>query len=208
MELTVPQVAVFVDIDAQLVRRALRDGYLAAVRQVGNTTVVDDIAAIAWSRAVARGRTWAPRVREAALDLLSGTKDDELGYDERSRLRARLRTMTAARLAHAAGGLGGTWSRYTAKETDLGEPIGPDAADVTKLGIVPGNTDISFVRVDDLDDLELRHDVTLDANGNLCVVERPADKRIARILLDTYLLGTRRESAAAAAELERLCHAA
>lgn len=53
------------------------------------------------------------------------------------------------------------------------------------------------------DRFELDHDVTLDADGNLGVVQRPgADERIARILLDTYLLGDARQSAAAASALE------
>jgi len=46
--------------------------------------------------------------------------------------------------------------------------------------------------------------VILDADGNLGVIERSrVDDRTARILLDTYLLGDVRQSAAAAAGLER-----
>jgi len=53
------------------------------------------------------------------------------------------------------------------------------------------------------DRFELDHDVTLDADGNLGVVQRPGiDERTARILLDTYLLGDARQSAAAASALE------
>jgi hypothetical protein len=53
------------------------------------------------------------------------------------------------------------------------------------------------------DRFELDHGVTLDADGNLGVVQRPGiDERTARILLDTYLLGDARQSAAAASALE------
>ena len=53
------------------------------------------------------------------------------------------------------------------------------------------------------DRFELDHDVTLDADGNLGVVQRPSiDERTARILLDTYLFGDARQSAAAASALE------
>jgi hypothetical protein len=75
--------------------------------------------------------------------------------------------------------------------------------DATQLGIVPGEGWLTFIQTDDLDRYELEHDVTLDADGNLGVVERlRIDERPARILLDTYLLGDARQSAAAASELE------
>jgi hypothetical protein len=68
---------------------------------------------------------------------------------------------------------------------------------------VPGEGWLTFVQTDDLDRYELEHDVALDADGNLGVVERLCiDQRPARILLDTYLLGDARQSAAAASELE------
>jgi hypothetical protein len=85
--------------------------------------------------------------------------------------------------------------------------IGPSAVDAAQLGIVPGEGWLTFVQTDDLDRYELEHDVTLDADGNLGVVERPCiDDRPARILLDTYLLGDARQSTAAASELEGAVH--
>ena len=121
---------------------------------------------------------------------------------ERSRLKARLSSLTARDIAHAAGGLG-TWARYRGDATAISTRIGPSAVDATRLGIVPGEGWLTFIQTDDLDRFELEHDVTLDADGNLGVVQRPgADERIARILLDTYLLGDARQSAAAASALE------
>ena len=62
---------------------------------------------------------------------------------------------------------------------------------------------MTFVQGDDLDQLELEHDVVLDADGNLGVIERAYfDGRAARVLLDTYLLGDERQSSAAASRLE------
>src|SRR5664280_2235709 len=87
----------------------------------------------------------------------------------------------------------------------VGTDRGADAVDLSTLGIVEGDVGIHFACVDDLDAFELHNDVRLDAYGNLCVVERPADDRSARILLDTYLLGGSRESAAAAAALQEAC---
>ena len=111
--------------------------------------------------------------------------------------------MSATDMAHAAGGLG-TWARYRGT-TEIGlVRVGPSAADTGELGIVPGQGWLTFVQTDDLDRFEIDQDVILDADGNLGVIERSTvDNRTARILLDTYLLGDARQSAAAAAELER-----
>ena len=200
--MTVGQAALAYDRSERLVQLALRSGALAGHRTVGRVTTMDDIAARAWSRSVARGRPWTPAVRDAALDLLSNGRTERLAASERSRLKARLSSLTARDIAHAAGGLG-TWARYCGDTPYASTRIGPSAVDATQLGIVPGEGWLTFVQTDDLDRYELEHDVTLDADGNLGVVERPGiDDRPARILLDTYLLGNARQSAAAASALE------
>lgn len=205
MELTIADVSDLAHADPQLVRRAIRDGFLQPLRRIGPTVVIDDLAATSWIRSIATGRRWAPEVREAAFDLASSGHTDRLSSSERSRLRARLRHITAAEFAHAAGGLGGTWARYRTTAGDVGDPIGPNVIDLAGLGIVPGHSGIRFAATESLDALELRNDLTLDSYGNLGVVEREADPRLARALLDTYLLGTDRESRAAAIALEGRC---
>ncbi len=106
-------------------------------------------------------------------------------------------------MAHAAGGLG-AWARYRGKAPSGLVRVGPSAVHPGVLGIVPGEGWLTFVQTDDLDRFEIDQDVILDADGNLGVIERSrVDDRVARILLDTYLLGDARQSAAAAAELER-----
>ncbi len=107
-------------------------------------------------------------------------------------------------MAHAADGLGGGWARYRVVDVAGLTRVGPSVVDQAGLGIVPGAGWVTFVETDDLDRLELEHDVMLDADGNLGVIERPrSDSRTARVLLDAYLLGDARLSAATAAELER-----
>jgi len=111
--------------------------------------------------------------------------------------------MSATDMAHAAGGLG-AWARYRGKARTGLVRIGPSAAKPGELGIVPGEGWLTFVQTDDLDRFEIDQEVILDADGNIGVIERSTvDDRVARILLDTYLLGDARQSAAAAAELER-----
>lgn len=173
-------------------------------RTLGRASTVDDLAANAWIRASTRGRPWGAAARDAALDLLSTGSTDRLGSTARARLRARLAGMTAADIAHAAGGLG-TWARYRGHADGALPRVGPSAVAARSLGLVEGEPWMTYVQVGSLDTFELQHDVTLDADGNLGVLERggPVDGREARILVDTYLLGSPRESVAAAAELER-----
>ena len=204
MELTVAQVARQHARSDRFVQQALRLGALSGHRVLGRVTSVDDVAVQVWSRALGRGRRWTDQVREAALDLLSTGHTDRLSASERSRLRSRLRRMSATDMAHAAGGLGSSWARYRGKARTGLVRIGPSAAGRGELGIVPGEGWLTFVQTDDLDRFEIDEDVILDADGNVGVIERATvDDRIARILLDTFLLGDARQSAAAAAELER-----
>ena len=202
MELTVAQIAGQHGRTPRFVQQAVRSGDLSALRLMGRLAVMDDLAATAWARSLARGRRWSGDVRDAALDLLSTGRTDRLSSSERSRLRSRLRGMSAAAMAHAAGGLGG-WARYRVPRVPDLPRVGPSAVDQTALGIVAGGGWVTFIETGDLGVLESEHDVILDADGNLGVLERPrSDLRSARVLLDTYLLGDARLSAAAATELE------
>ncbi|MGB7964372.1 MAG: hypothetical protein WCF12_15630 [Propionicimonas sp.] len=191
---------------ARFVQQAVRSGDLSALRLVGRIAVMDDLAATAWARALAPGRRWTGEVREAALDLVSTGRTDRLSSSERSRLRSRLRGMSAAAMAHASGGLGG-WARYRVTGVPDLPRVGPSALDQAGVGIVPGAGWVTFVETVDLDQLEFDYDVILDADGNLGVLQRPrSDPRVARVLLDSYLLGDARLSTAAATELERRAH--
>lgn len=207
MELMARRIAEEANRTERFVQLAIRSGDLPALRNVGRAAIVDDIAATAWARRLGRGRRWGDEVRDAALDLLTAGETERLSSSERSRLRARLRTMRAPAIAHAAGGLGADWSRYRVDGVPDLPRVGPSALDPAPLGIVPGDGWVTFVAAPDLGRLELSHDVVLDADGNLGVVERPhPDARDARVLLDTYLLGDARLSAAAATELESRAH--
>lgn len=184
------------------VRAALRDGTLQAHNTFGREPVLDDIAVIAWQRSRSRGRRWTSRVRQAALDLLSSGTTTEFNGSELSRLKRVLRTSAPHHLAYLAGGLGGTWARYRRLEDIKGVDLaGPSAArDLLKLTLL-GRRKIDFVVVDDLNTFETRTLVALDGEGDLGVIERRPDRRTARVLLDTYLLGDARESEVAAQAL-------
>ncbi|MHA6523386.1 hypothetical protein [Tessaracoccus sp. G1721] len=205
--MTVSDAAGEAGVTTHQVRAALRDGTLQARHAFGREPVLDDIAVIAWKRSRSRGRRWSHRATQAALDLLSTGTTTKFTGSELSRLRRVLRTATPNHLAYLAGGLGGTWARYRALETVRGlPPIGPSAAsDIIGFDIA-GPRRVSFVEVEDLNDFETRALVAPDGEGDLGVVERRPDRRVARILLDTYLLGDSRESSAAAQALSERAH--
>ncbi|WP_141679964.1 hypothetical protein [Tessaracoccus lapidicaptus] len=200
--MTVSDAAHEAGVTTHQVRAALRDGTLQAQHAFGREPVLDDIAVIAWKRSRSRGRRWSQRASQAALDLLSTGTTMHFTGSELSRLRRVLRTATPHHLAYLAGGLGGTWARYRGLETVTGlVPIGPSAvSDIIRFDTV-GPREMSFVEVDDLNEFETRALVAPDGEGDLGVVERRPDRRVARVLLDTYLLGDSRESTAAAQAL-------
>lgn len=207
MELTLGDVAVRHGVTQRAVQQAVALGQLAPLRRVGKAYLVDDLAAQAWMRSSSRGRRWSAVVREAALDLLTSGTTRLISGPEKSRLARRLRVMDARGIAHASGGLG-IWARYSTAESAPLDAIGPSAVAMSELGILEGESWLSFGRTEDLDAFETEHDVILSADGNLGIVERSEpDNRLARVLLDAYLLGDARVSAATAVRLEECASA-
>lgn len=202
MELTLSDVARQYVRSERFVQQAVARGQLHGHRRLGRQVTVDDVAARSWARSLGRGRVWADETAAAALDLLDAGDTERLSSSARSRLRSRLRVMTAQQIAHALGGLP-SWARYRGTAPVDAERIGPSAASDIDLGLVGGEDWMTFIRVEDLDSFELDHDVVLDADGNLGVVQRDSGTTSrSRVLVDTYLLGDARQSAAAAATLE------
>lgn len=192
-------------VSPRTAQRALSDGRLGMARTVGRQTTTDDLATLAWMRTKSRGRKWSVRTLNAALDLMSGGDGRTISPSERSRLRSLLRTMDARQIASSAWV--GTWSRYRTLGEVEAQPIGPSAIDPSSLGIVPGQSWVRFVDVPDLDRFEASQPVIADPDGDFVVIERPHDARLARTLIDTYVLGDARESAAAARKLAAAVHA-
>ncbi|PIE20247.1 MAG: hypothetical protein CSA64_04840 [Arachnia propionica] len=206
MEMTLQQIAASYHCSVRSVQLAVADETLSVHRQVGRSLIVDDIAALAWSRATSRGRRWSTRMRDAALDLLSEGKTAAVQGPEKSRLKRRLAMMTARDVAYASGGLG-RWARYREYRPIHVPGIGPSAIASEELGIVSGAAPMRFGSAPDLTEFAVHPDLALDADGQLGIVERPErDDRIARVLLDTYLLGDARMSVAAAGLLEERVH--
>lgn len=211
MELSVIDIAAATGTTPQYVRRAIAAGDLKALRRVGRTILVDDLAAQAWDRGRGQGRRWSNEVRRAAFDLLETAATEWLSSSERSRLRARLRTATARQLAHLSGGLSGSWGRYrrSSHDSQLVDlvPIGLSPSEFMTVGLTAGDTPVALFATRSLEDFELDNDVVLDASGELGIVERNEVGGRTRAMLDTYLLGGARESFAAGSRLEEIARA-
>lgn len=200
MELTVRDAANSAGVSSRTAQRALADGSLGMARVIGRQVTTDDLAVQAWIRSTARGRKWSRRTREAAIDLLSGGRGEGLSSSERSRLKAALRAMSARQIASSAWV--GTWVRYRKLGAVSARLIGPSVVEPSTLGIVAGESWMSFAQVADLERFEASEPVIADSDGDLVVIERDIDDRWARQLIDTYVLGDARESDAAARQLE------
>lgn len=200
VELSVGDVAGLSGRSERAVQLAVRAGVLPVLRRVGRSWVIDDVAALAWVRALGSGRMFSGRVRAAAFALLDDRVVLGLAGSELSRLRARMSVMSTQEFAHAVGGLGGRWGRY--RRSGRGVLVGARYVGLVEEGIV-GQAVRRLVQVADLGEFELRSPVVLDADGDLGVVEREGEVTLARRLLDTYLVGESRVSHAAAAEIER-----
>ena len=205
MELTVQDAARIAQVSTRTTQRAIEDGRLGMARTIGRQTTTDDLAIQTWVRTTAPGRKWSSKVRNAALDLLSGGTADGLSSSERSRLRSVMRRMGVQQLA--ASSWVGVWARYRTLGDVAAPPIGPSAADPQTLGLIPGSSWVRFADTPDLDVFEASQPVTADPDGDLIVIERPHDPRLPRVLIDTYVLGDARESEAAAHELTGMLRA-
>lgn len=192
-------------VTPRTVQRALGDGTLGMARVLGRQITTDDLALQAWIRTKSPGRKWSARTRDAALTLLSNKQGDRLSASERSRLRAALRTMSARHIAALCWS--GTWARYRRLRAFDICLIGPSAISPSMLGLVAGESWITFAETQDLDTFERTQPVIADPDGDLVVIERPHDSRRAITLIDTYVLGDARESTAAAEALEVVAHA-
>lgn len=210
MELSVVDVANAQGVSARHVRQAVATGGLQALRRVANTVIIDDLAAQAWGRSRDRGRLWTDETRAAAFEMLDRGQTERLSSSERSRLKAALRGMDVEQLAHRVGGLGGGWARYrrrSTRELRGADPTGPASPPLAGLGLVGDASYMTFWVVGSLDDFELDNDVSLDASGELGVIERQEGTGQSRMLLDAYLLGGARESSVAASKLEAMLRA-
>lgn len=98
-------------VSQRQVQRLAHSGRIVS-RDVAGRKVISQKSIVAASRSMERGRRWDERTVAAAAELLDGGTTERVTGSQRSRLRARMRTVSAAELAyHALGERVTLWRR-------------------------------------------------------------------------------------------------
>jgi excisionase family DNA binding protein len=102
-QMTSAEAAQQLGIGVRQVERMVASGQLVCVGSVGRALLVDAASVHRHrERGAAKGRPWSTDTLRAAVELLQDGRTDRLESTQRSRLRAKLRHMTASDLVRAA----------------------------------------------------------------------------------------------------------
>ncbi len=161
--LTVAEVADRLGVTVRRVQHLAATGVLRSLaRGVIDETSVDRYLA---GRAGFRWRPWSEPTAWAAADLLSGRDAEWMGDSQRSRLKSRLRTLSAGELAGRARGRAVVW-RYTGHPSTAGRLRGQVVEPSTAaLGLTATAAVDGYVAADALDALVARHGLVRDDAG-------------------------------------------
>lgn len=111
METITREAASQLGVSQRQVQRLAHAGRVMS-RDVAGRKVISQKSIVAASRSMERGRRWDERTVAAAAELLEGGTTERVTGSQRSRLRARLRTVSVAELAyHALGERATLWRR-------------------------------------------------------------------------------------------------
>jgi excisionase family DNA binding protein len=181
-QMTSAEVARQLGIGVRQVERLVASGELAGVGVVGRALLVDAVSVQRLrDRGVAKGRPWSAETVRAAIDLLRTGQTERLERSQRSRLRAKLRTMTARDLVRAVRRRADV-TRYRASASFIAELrdrvllTGAAAADADRktaaaLGLVMARRDMVDGYVDGATAARLIGDYFLaeDVQGNVAL---------------------------------------
>jgi hypothetical protein len=129
----------------------------------------DSIEAFLAERGQRRTRAWLPETAWGSVAILSGLEASWMGASQRSRLKARLRTMSSADLVDRARDRADTF-RYAGHSTVAGRLRGAivgTSAVRPQLGLAEANAIDGYVAVDELGNLERRFGLTRDTDGRI-----------------------------------------
>lgn len=175
-------------------RRAAEAGHIQA-EQIAGRLALYEKQVFAYKRVRSRGRNWSQETRLAALDLLSSGNTERLNGTPKSRLKARLRSMSAGALAKQL--LEGAVTLYS----ETTHVIESDVSLAAELGLVGSLTKVWVMQGGARE--ASRRRLVRDANGSVVAVEGEAAH--ARVLeaFALYSYGDTREQAAVEEWLER-----
>jgi hypothetical protein len=188
MEVATNSAAAHLGVSQRQVQRLAQSGRLVS-RDIAGRTVVAGSSLAAAARSKGRGRHWDDRTVAAAANLLEHGSTELISGSQRSRLRARLRTISLSELAYQT--LGGRVTLW--RDTRHG-PAPDDLADgLTSTG---GRLDIKVVP--DVSSYARRTRLLEDTEGDTLLIELDTDTPAVVVDIALYAYGDTRTSSAAA----------
>lgn len=163
--LATAEVAARLGVSTRQVQNLVRDGVLdRVVRGYVDARSVDRLAVVG----TARGRPWSEDTAWAAVALLSGVDAGWVGSTQLSRLRGRLRDMSARELVQRAGSRATVYrfSGHSSVSPRLRDELASGRASTVGLGLAdtPSGVD-AYVASAAIDGLVRRYALTEDSTG-------------------------------------------
>lgn len=188
MEVTTGAAASQLGVSQRQVQRLARSGRIIH-RSVAGRTVVAGRSLVAASRSAARGRRWNERTVAAACELLEHAKTEWISGSSRSRLRARLRTISLAELAYQVLGERVSLWRSTRPTREM-----PDAS---ADGLSTTGTRLEAKVTQNAAALARQARMIEDIDGNMLLIELDTDTPGVVEDIALYAYGDERTSSAA-----------
>lgn len=195
MFVTSAEAAQELTVSARQVRRAIDSGRLASTR-VGHAHLLSSRAVHAHARTTHRGRPWALRTQEAALDLLSSGVTQAHTGTELSRLKRRIRGMSISALSGQILSERVSLRRRTQRVSDARYPV----SIASDLGL-SGAGGLGVLVAEHASHVARRARLALDDSGDIAVVEGQQNHRHILEALTLFAWGNAREHTAAEAWL-------
>lgn len=152
-------------VSTRQVQHLIAQGELTALaRGAIESESIDRFLAVRGER---RTRAWSPETAWGAIAILSGLEASWMGGTQRSRLKARLRSLSATDLVDRARDRADAL-RYTG-HSSVAERLRGAIVDTnstrSRLGLAEANTVDGYVAANDLGDLERKFGLAPDTNG-------------------------------------------
>ncbi|QOR70536.1 helix-turn-helix domain-containing protein [Ruania alkalisoli] len=214
MELTLKEAAARLGVTPRQAQRLARSGRLQIVGHRGPVALVDDTG-LARAASARAGRLWSPVTAWAAIDSLQSGHTGRLAGSALSRLRHRLRAISAEELVRLCAGRASLWrGNLTRRSSDQlraeiypsGQSLLADPQVAALLGLSggPAGRTEGYVNAGEWKRTQARFGLEADAEGVVLLrisTESPAAGLVSTAV-DLVETGTVRERSAALALLE------
>lgn len=195
MDLMTREAAAQLGVSQRQVQRLAQSGRIVS-RDFAGRKVIAGGSVVAASRTMERGRRWGEQTVAAAAELLERGTTEQITGSQRSRLRARIRTITAAELAyHALGDRVTIWRR-------TGRASAPSETATDGFTTTGDHLDINVTQ--NAAALARRQRLLEDTDGNTLLIEIDTDAPAVVKDIVLFAYGDTRTSSAARARIEAM----